>query len=464
MKYYARCVLLKVPLVNCVIVKFHRHGNGNAKGAKEYLLGKDGQREGARVIRGDVNLVTDLANSLKFKQRYTSGVLSFEEPDISEALKSQIINDFEEALFIGLPSSQRGTGYWVEHTDKGRLELNFVYANVELESGKKLNPYYGPSDRGRIDAWKNAINAEHGFSDPNDPLRKRLSVDYTQFNNKNEIKAHVNQALTRLVRDGLIKNREDVVHTLQQAGFEITRDSKKSISVRPAGASENSQPIRLTGGIYERNAQFSEATQSQIEAASRIYERERAERAERARERYTQLLERKRGYHQRRYKPSHKTIQGQPQRATSQGIPFKSGAGIFSFIVGSPDNVLNDIFLQQNSHAKRIRDNYAERRAHSNTVQRARQIAGGRGMRTHVETATNGVNENDRARTANAFAVAVAYAKLRAAVQHFGHRVRELATRVANTEKQRREQLTKPAPTPCHANRSREAKSGFTMR
>ncbi|WP_460182066.1 hypothetical protein, partial [Escherichia coli] len=29
---------------------------------------------------------------------------------------------------------------WVEHQDKGRLELNFVIPNMELQTGKRLQP------------------------------------------------------------------------------------------------------------------------------------------------------------------------------------------------------------------------------------------------------------------------------------------------------------------------------------
>ncbi|EEZ6074964.1 relaxase/mobilization nuclease domain-containing protein, partial [Escherichia coli O6] len=43
---------------------------------------------------------------------------------------------------------------WVEHQDKGRLELNFVIPNMELQSGKRLQPYYDRADRPRIDAWQ----------------------------------------------------------------------------------------------------------------------------------------------------------------------------------------------------------------------------------------------------------------------------------------------------------------------
>ncbi|WP_149022820.1 relaxase/mobilization nuclease domain-containing protein, partial [Salmonella enterica] len=36
---------------------------------------------------------------------------------------------------------------WVEHQDKGRLELNFVIPNMELQTGKRLQPYYDRADR-----------------------------------------------------------------------------------------------------------------------------------------------------------------------------------------------------------------------------------------------------------------------------------------------------------------------------
>lgn len=58
---------------------------------------------------------------------------------------------FERVLMPGLEKNQYSI-LWVEHRDKGRLELNFVIPNMELQSGKRLQPYYDRADRPRIDA------------------------------------------------------------------------------------------------------------------------------------------------------------------------------------------------------------------------------------------------------------------------------------------------------------------------
>ncbi|MDO6023532.1 relaxase family protein, partial [Neisseria gonorrhoeae] len=60
-----------------------------------------------------------------------------------------------------------------EHRDKGRLELNFVIPNIELLSGKRLQPYYYAADRGRVDAWRTMQNLTHGYSDPDDPAKRQ---------------------------------------------------------------------------------------------------------------------------------------------------------------------------------------------------------------------------------------------------------------------------------------------------
>ncbi|MGK3325838.1 hypothetical protein ACSLPB_29600, partial [Escherichia coli] len=44
------------------------------------------------------------------------------------------------ACLPGLEKNQYSI-LWVEHQDKGRLELNFVIPNMELQTGKRLQPY-----------------------------------------------------------------------------------------------------------------------------------------------------------------------------------------------------------------------------------------------------------------------------------------------------------------------------------
>jgi hypothetical protein len=75
---------------------------------------------------------------------------------------------FERVLMPGLDKDQYSV-LWVEHQDKGRLELNFLIPNTELLTGKRLQPYYDRADRPRIDAWQTIVNGRLGLHDPNAP-------------------------------------------------------------------------------------------------------------------------------------------------------------------------------------------------------------------------------------------------------------------------------------------------------
>ena len=72
--------------------------------------------------------------------------MSFEEADLTPEKKRELMDSFEECLFPGLDKSQYNC-LWVEHRDKGRLELNFVIPNIELTTGRRLQPYFYKADQ-----------------------------------------------------------------------------------------------------------------------------------------------------------------------------------------------------------------------------------------------------------------------------------------------------------------------------
>ena len=92
------------------------------------------------------------------------GCLSFEEADIDLNAKQKIINEFETLIFGEY--KERFNILWVQHIDKGRLELNFAIPKIDLESGMAFNPHYDKKDRALIDAWQNLANFKFNFSDP----------------------------------------------------------------------------------------------------------------------------------------------------------------------------------------------------------------------------------------------------------------------------------------------------------
>ena len=60
-----------------MIVQFFRYGNGMSKGPLDYLLGKDRDRDHARLLSGSEQEVAGLIDSSPFAKKYTAGCLSF---------------------------------------------------------------------------------------------------------------------------------------------------------------------------------------------------------------------------------------------------------------------------------------------------------------------------------------------------------------------------------------------------
>lgn len=287
-----------------MIVKFFTRGTGSASGVFNYLLKDskepDGQRQGAELLRGDVVNQSLLIDSLPFKQKYTSGCLSFaESPDeITEQQKNALMDGFEQTIRAGL-NVDRVSVSWIEHRDKGRLELNFVFANVDLEHGRAFQPYVHSVDKRRVNAWKDMQNIEHGFTDPSDPVNKRLMAQRDNLpRDVKEVRQTITDGLKALVVEGVVTNRDDVIQALTDGGFEIARETDRAISIKNPNGKRN---IRLTGGLYERDFKFSREVQAETERASTDYRARDTERYADAQRLYDSETRRKREYHQVRH-------------------------------------------------------------------------------------------------------------------------------------------------------------------
>ena len=246
-----------------MIVKIFKYGKGKSKHCLDYLLGKDRDREHAQVLSGDVDLTAAIIDSSRFTKKYTAGCLSFAEADLPESAKEKIMADYEHCLFPGMDRDQYDI-LWIEHRDKGRLELNFVIPNVELSTGKRLQPFYAPADLGRVDCFKKIVNHDYNLHDPDDPENRQLSS--VQLNEDGEIKpkkGEVSKSKTskqiaedidikvmQAYLDGKIKDRDDTILFLVDVlKHNVTRITKKGISILPEG---KNRPIRLKGEMYEQ--------------------------------------------------------------------------------------------------------------------------------------------------------------------------------------------------------------------
>ena len=281
-----------------MIVKFHPRGRGGGAGPVDYLLGKDRNRDGASVLQGKPEEVRELIDASPYAKKYTSGVLSFAEQDLPPGHREKLMASFDRVLMPGLDKDQYSV-LWVEHQDKGRLELNFLIPNTELLTGKRLQPYYDRADRPRIDAWQTLVNGRLGLHDPNAPENRRALVTPSALP---EMKQEAAQAITRglltLASSGELKTRQDVTEALESAGFEIVRTTKSSISIADPDGGRN---IRLKGAIYEQSFNAGEGLRAEIESAAAEYRRDAESRIQRARAVCQSGTERKREENQRRH-------------------------------------------------------------------------------------------------------------------------------------------------------------------
>lgn len=304
-----------------MLVKFNNRGAGGGGGPIDYLLGKNRDRKNAAVLRGNVEQTKQLIDSLSFARNYTSGTLSFSEENIAEHLKKEIMDDFERTIFAGLDSNQYDI-LWIEHRDKGRLELNFLIPNVELQSGKRLQPYYDRADRTRINAWQQIINNTNNFTDPHDPNNKRLSTtshdlptdkeSYVSTEktkkkkiDKQQLSENIKNSLVNLIELGIVENRDDVTEQLESAGFEIARETESSISIKDPAGGKN---IRLKGALYERGFKFSEKAREEIARTIEVYKRESKQRLIEAKSTFEEAYRIKCEYHDKKYRKAQRAI------------------------------------------------------------------------------------------------------------------------------------------------------------
>ena len=213
-----------------MLVKFFKNKSGGSIAGINYLLNHRVKDKTAFVLKGSEAVTRQIVSNMTKKQKLCMGCLSFEETDIDLDTKRKIIGEFERLLFGEY--KERFNILWVQHVDKGRLELNFAIPKIDIESSMAFNPYYDKVDRPLIDNWQNYVNLKFGFTDPKDPAkahmlqgsRKEIGVikDYIELE-KILTEKFINQEFTC---------RDDILNALKSSDIDITRIGKDYISVK----------------------------------------------------------------------------------------------------------------------------------------------------------------------------------------------------------------------------------------
>ena len=319
-----------------MLVKFFKGGTGKGKTPVEYLT-RETDSKGVRreplpeVIKGNPNRTIQLIDSLDFKYKFHSGVISFAPEDApTEEQQRAIISSFEKTAFPGLEADQYDI-LWVRHshTSNGRIELHFVTPRVELTTGKSLS-IAPPGWQNYYCHWRDKWNYQHQWSDPTDPNRartyqpgyqalrdaqdKRLELAGLPVKKKEDYRKVITNYVTENIRLGRINNRDDIIDTLQKAGLEITRTGSNYLTVT---SNQIGQKIRLKGGIYDASWRLEQRPTAEIRSGQ---ERDRTDIQRRIREAEAELsprVSKRADLYQSRYKKTQETSQPTPEMVSS---------------------------------------------------------------------------------------------------------------------------------------------------
>ncbi len=319
-----------------MLVKFFKGGTGSGKTPVEYLTRETDSRGVRReplpeVIKGNPAQTIQLIDSLDFKYKFHSGVISFAPEDApTESQQKAIIESFEKTAFAGLEADQYDI-LWVRHnhTSNGRVELHFVTPRVELTTGKSMS-IAPPGWPNYYCHWRDKWNYENQWSDPTDPNRartyqpgyqalrdaqdQRLELAGFPVKKKEDYRKVITNYVTENIRLGRINNRDDIIDTLQKAGLEITRTGTNYLTVT---SDQIGQRIRLKGGIYDASWRLEQRLTAEIGSGE---ERDRADIQRRVREAEAELsprVSKRADLYQSRYKKTQETSQPTPEMVSS---------------------------------------------------------------------------------------------------------------------------------------------------
>ena len=312
-------------------IKFLDHGKGSGRAAVTYLLGTHDhngeKRAEVRVLRGDPGIVGQVADSLTFVQRYTSGVLNWSPTDnpTPEQIDA-VLDDFERIAFAGLDPSRVAHSAILHREDNGGVHVHVFTARVDLATGKSFN-LAPPGWEKSYDPLRDMYNHRYGWARPDDPLRARAlqpgkrglieAATMRRARKKNpglakldddalrraleiepDTRAVITENLMKRIDAGEVQNRAGILAALRKSGFEIPRAGRDYITVlNPKTGSR----YRLKGRIYEASwTAASERVTNMLKSAAAA-PRPDPEAAEKARVDLEAAIERRAKYNRERY-------------------------------------------------------------------------------------------------------------------------------------------------------------------
>jgi hypothetical protein len=235
-----------------VLIKFINRGKGSAKAAQKYLFGRNDHkgkpREKIQLMRGTPDFVTQVADGLEFEHKYRSAIIAWHPDDNpTEEQMNEILDEFEKLAFAGLEPNQYSY-YAVLHIENGAKHIHIVVPRVELQTGRSLN-IANPGWQKTYDILRDYGNVKYGWKSPKNRTRAVQPDPKNLPKSAKRAKEMIHQAVLSQIREGAVRNSEELADFLGKIG-EITRRGSDYISVKPKGFKKS---LRLKGLVYGKD-------------------------------------------------------------------------------------------------------------------------------------------------------------------------------------------------------------------
>ncbi|HVW49891.1 MAG TPA: relaxase/mobilization nuclease domain-containing protein [Trinickia sp.] len=259
-----------------MIINIFDAGVSNGSGPVNYVLSdKDhtGKTRSVKpeILEGDADLTRDIIDSIKNKNKYTSGVISFRKNEnLTKSQLFEVIDSFKQALYGGL-GDDRINGLFVLHRDKGFNEIHFVIPKIDLQSKKALNiSPPGQQNQHFFRLLQNSLNEKYGF-DLVIPNRNKLETSINEVHMKNRksiaiFKASAHERILFEFSKGRLKTQDDVIKYFEKNNLKLSNKGCNFITVE-----YNNIKIRFGGNLYSKNPLFTKNDMPRL--TSRDYEK-----------------------------------------------------------------------------------------------------------------------------------------------------------------------------------------------
>ncbi|MEI8309658.1 MAG: hypothetical protein WCH98_02760 [Verrucomicrobiota bacterium] len=202
------------------------------------------------VLRGDLDTLHTVLATMTEEHPYFSGILGWEEPLEEVGIDNVriVFGIVKTHLTAGINPNDYYS-FDVLHPKTKGFDGHCIIVRRCLSNGLPFQPYYHFRHGSHFGLLTQVINSAFGFSCPTDPQRKRGIRIPGKLLNTKMAKPYfkIHNEIEGLVKNGEIRNVNDVIEHLIHAGYQIKNTGTGSLTVV-----DGNRSLRLAGDYYSQ--------------------------------------------------------------------------------------------------------------------------------------------------------------------------------------------------------------------